>query len=384
MRRLGRIELEARESHNLAPYAFLSCRSDGRAFEEEIHVYQTDFQIDRERIIRSGSFAKLEHKSKLVFPPPSDRFRSRLGRVVSASSLARSAARGLGLNEELAEAIALGRDLGCPPLGKTGIHTLNQLMRDHGGFQTGAQSRRLVEELEMVFPQFNGLNLTAETREGIWWPGGDGQPLLEAQLVDCVQDCAAVLLDLADALEVNLVDEEALAEDGLWAMASARVNERFSRMERMRKRRLVLHQIESHLLEDLGAQSAENLQAANPSDCRSAQRLPRRLIGFSIETLSGLQNLGDFLERQIHRHPDIARASQRAALVLQELFAFYRKNTHLIDDRAQLKIKKEGADRAVCDYLSGLSDAEVFRAYTRHVGTDDLLAELSSRPRDES
>ncbi|GAB4240579.1 MAG: deoxyguanosinetriphosphate triphosphohydrolase [Candidatus Methylacidiphilales bacterium] len=379
----GRISLEENEGRSLARFAEFSCRSRGRSFEEPIYLYQTDFQLDRERIIGSRAFAQLEHKSKLMLPSPTGRFRSRLAHAISTASLGRSVARSLRLNEDLVEAVALGRDLGCPPFGKAGCHTLNQLMRDHGGFHPAAQSRRIVDEIEMVFPQFNGLNLSWETREGIWrLDSAAGQPSLEAQVVECAHDLVSVSLDLTDALDAGLVNEEILGENDLWTEALAKVNEHYSRMERTRKRRLVLHQLAETLRADLALQSADNLDAANPADGEAARREPRRLIGFSIEVISGMQNLSDLLEQHLHHHSEIARASQRATEVVQELFAFYRKNTHLIDDRAQLKIKKEGVDRAVCDFLSGQSDAEMFRAYARHVGTEELLAELMPKPRE--
>jgi dGTPase len=380
----ARLHLEENESRVLAPYATFSCRSLGRQFEESIHLYHTDFQLDRERILDSAAFPKLEHKSEIILNEGGDLYRSRLSHTMQTACLSRSIARTLRLNEDLVEAAALGRDLGCPPFGRTGAETLDQLMRDHGGFTPGQQSRRIVEELEMIFPPFNGLNLTQEVRDSLAATDGMAtlpslQPTLETQAVESVRDLTTLLLDLGDALTHGFVSEESVAEIALWMEARSQVDLIYAKMEKSRKRRFTLHQLQNQLVLNLLTQSSDNLESARYADAAAARKAPRRLIGFSVETRAAMQNLHNFLEQHLHHHPAINRANQRAAMVLQSLFSFFRKHPQLIDDRAQLKIKKEGIDRAVCDHLAALTDVEAYRAYARHLGTDNLLSDLAPR-----
>lgn len=367
-----------------APYAEFSSSTRGRFHPESLSNSQPEFQRDRERIIHSSAFQALEHKSQIILNRSGDEYRTRLSHTLEVAVLGRSIARSLRLNDDLVDAIALAHDLGFPPFGQPGEHTLNQLMNDHGGFHHSRQSLRVVDELEMIYPEFNGLNLTYEVRAGLCRnfvsrDEADSQPSLEAQLVDASDELVSARLDLGDALEHGFIEEEALADVALWTEIKAEVAKHYSRMDKSRRRLYILDRIQEALIADLCRQSHENLESADPAHAAEARSLNRRLVGFSIEVRSKLQNLRDFLAQHFHHHSTISRVNQRACMVLQALFTFYHKHPNLIGDKAALKIKKEGLPRAVCDYLSGMTDTMAYRAYAKHLGTDSLLAELTPR-----
>src|ERR1700735_2645524 len=202
-----RFDLEKSEARHLAPYAQSSAESRGREHQEDQHRFRTAFQRDRDRIVHSRSFRRLEYKTQVFLNGTGDHYRTRMTHTIEVSCIARTLARSLGLNEDLAEAIALAHDLGHPPFGHLGESTLNKLMAGHGGFKHNTQSLRVVEELELKYPEFNGLNLSWEVREGLHKPFipnqlGEGflQPSLEAQAVDLSDEIAYICHDLDDGL----------------------------------------------------------------------------------------------------------------------------------------------------------------------------------------
>lgn len=380
----ARLEWESKELHFLAPYAQLSSQSRGRIHPEPVHVFRSEFQRDRDRIVHSAAFRRLEYKTQVVLNGTGDHFRTRLTHTIEVAALSRTVARALALNEDLAEAVALAHDLGHPPFGHPGEHTLNELMKDHGGFEHNRQSLRVVEELEMKYPEFNGLNLSWEVREGlckhhVHTMGIGHQPSLEAQVADACDEIAYCCSDLDDALENGLVSLDEIAEVPLWAQLDAEVCKNYSRLDPERKRGFLIRCLVDFLVDDLCRQSAANIRQAAPTDADAVRTQPRRLIGFSIRTRAEVQNLRDFLLRKFYYHPTVARINQHACQVLQSLFQFYHKHPHLIGQKSALRIKKDGLSRAVCDYIAGMTDGYALKCYARHIGTDNLLAELMPR-----
>src|SRR5271155_2955661 len=218
-----RFDLERSEARHLAPYAQNSSTSRGRVHPEDQHRFRTAFQRDRDRIVHSRSFRRLEYKTQVFLNGSGDHYRTRMTHTIEVSCIARTLARALGLNEDLAEAISLAHDLGHPPFGHLGEETLDRLMARHGGFRHNAQSLRVVEELELKYPEFNGLNLSWEVREGLHKPYppnklGDGfiQPSLEAQAVDMADEIAYICHDLDDGLDSGLIAEDELRDLELW------------------------------------------------------------------------------------------------------------------------------------------------------------------------
>ena len=374
-----RKDWEKKESLSLAPYASKSRESLGRKYPEESHDFRPEFQRDRERIVHSTAFRSLEYKTQIPLNSTGDHVRTRLTHTIEVASLSRSLCRSLALNEDLAEAIALARDLGHPPFGRPVEQALDQLMQDSGGFGRRRQSLRVVEQLEIKYPEFNGLNLTHEVREGLNpIPRPGSHPFLESQVVDLADEIAHSCHDLEDALESGLIAPTALLGIELWKETESIVRKNYARLDPERTRRYVARCLADHLMEDATRASADSLAEAAPATAADARTFPRRLIAFTLPMRVKIQNLRTFLSENLYHHPGVREVNQRACQVLQGLFEFYHLHPHLIADRAALRIKKEGVSRAVCDFLSSLTDRTAMQHYARHVGTDALLRELTT------
>jgi dGTPase len=373
-----RKDWEKKEALFLAPYASKSRESLGRKYPEESHDFRPEFQRDRERIVHSTAFRSLEYKTQIPLNSTGDHVRTRLTHTIEVASLSRSLCRSLALNEDLAEAIALARDLGHPPFGRPVEQALDQLMQDCGGFGRRRQSLRVVEQLEIKYPEFNGLNLTHEVREGLNpLPRPGSHPFLESQVVDLADEIAHSCHDLEDALESGLIAPTALLGIELWKETESVVRKNYARLDPERTRRYVARCLADYLMEDATRASADSLTEAAPATAADARTFPRRLIAFTLPMRVKIQNLRTFLSENLYHHPGVREVNQRACQVLQGLFEFYHLHPHLIADRAALRIKKEGVSRAVCDFLSGLTDRTAMQHYARHVGTDGLLRELT-------
>ena len=373
-----RKDWEKKEALSLAPYASKSRESLGRKYPEESHDFRPEFQRDRERIVHSTAFRSLEYKTQIPLNSTGDHVRTRLTHTIEVASLSRSLCRSLSLNEDLAEAIALARDLGHPPFGRPVEQTLDQLMQDCGGFGRRRQSLRVVEQLEIKYPEFNGLNLTHEVREGLNpLPRPGSHPFLESQVVDLADEIAHSCHDLEDALESGLIAPTALLGIELWKETESVVRKNYARLDPERTRRYVARCLADYLMEDATRASADSLAEAAPATAADARTFSRRLIAFTLPMRVKIQNLRTFLSENLYHHPGVREVNQRASHVLQGLFEFYHLHPHLIADRAALRIKKEGVSRAVCDFLSSLTDRTAMQHYARHVGTDGLLRELA-------
>jgi len=373
-----RKDWEKKEALFLAPYASKSRESLGRKYPEESHDFRPEFQRDRERIVHSTAFRSLEYKTQIPLNSTGDHVRTRLTHTIEVASLSRSLCRSLALNEDLAEAIALARDLGHPPFGRPVEQALDQLMQDCGGFGRRRQSLRVVEQLEIKYPEFNGLNLTHEVREGLNpLPRPGSHPFLESQVVDLADEIAHSCHDLEDALESGLIAPTALLGIELWKETESVVRKNYARLDSERTRRYVARCLADYLMEDATRASADSLTEAAPATAADARTFPRRLIAFTLPMRVKIQNLRTFLSENLYHHPGVREVNQRACQVLQGLFEFYHLHPHLIADRAALRIKKEGVSRAVCDFLSSLTDRTAMQHYARHVGTDGLLRELT-------
>jgi dGTPase len=373
-----RQDWEKKEALSLAPYATKSRESLGRKYPEESHDFRPEFQRDRERIVHSTSFRSLEYKTQIPLNSAGDHVRTRLTHTIEVSSLSRSICRSLGLNEDLAEAIALARDLGHPPFGHPVEQTLDELMQDSGGFGRRRQSLRVVEQLEVKYPEFNGLNLTYEVRQGLDPAPRPGfHPTLESQVVDLADEIAHSCHDLEDALESGLIDSTALLHIELWKETESTIRKNYARLDPERTRRYVARCLADLLVEDATRSSDALLTESRPASSADAQAFSRRLIAFTLPMRVKIQNLRTFLNENLYHHPGVRDINHRSCQVLQGLFEFYHLHPHLIADRAALRIKKEGVSRAVCDSLAGLTDRTALQHYARHVGTDGLLRELA-------
>ena len=369
-----RFDLERSESRHLAPCAQSSATSRGRVHEEEGHKFRTAFQRDRDRIVHSRSFRRLEYKTQVFLNGSGDHYRTRMTHTMEVSCIARTIVRALGLNEDLAEAIALAHDLGHPPFGHLGEATLNRLMVDYGGFKHNTQSLRVVEELELKYPEFNGLNLSWEVREGLQKPYVAGameegfvQPSLEAQVVDIADEIAYICHDLDDGLDSGLIHEPELKNLELWSTTQERALRSYPHLEPERGRNYTLRCLLGRLADDVIAFSDAAIKQQAPESVDAVRRLPT-LIAFSPEMARIAHELLTFLYSRLYHHPAIAAINRRSGEGLTQLFDLLIGHPHLLSAQFETRVKKDGIHRATCDYLACLTDRQVYQQHQKLIG----------------
>jgi len=376
---LTRSEQEKLEDEILAPYAMRSRLTRGRDHPLVPDAIRTDFQRDRDRIIHCAAFRKLEYKTQVYFIQEGDYYRTRLTHTLEVAQIGRSLARNLRLNVDLAEAIALAHDLGHTPFGHTGESALKRLMADFGGFEHNAQGLRVVEKLETRYPEFHGLNLTWEVREGIakhttsydhpepeerFAP--ELQPTLEAQAVEVADEIAFNSHDIDDALAMGLIEERDLVEVGwlweIWEKARAACPDGPG-SDRV-KYRAIGQLIELQMLDALEATEAniERLGIETVEDVRAAGQ---RILTFGPAMAENNAVLRDFLMRRVYRHPRVVRMVTKAETFIERLFNLYRRAPAMLPLECQERIEREGLERVISDYISGMTDRYLIEDYVR-------------------
>ena len=359
--------LERAEDRHLAPYGMRSARSRGRRFPEEEHPLRTRYQRDRDRVVHSSSFRRLEYKTQVFVNHEGDNYRTRLTHSLEAAQIGRTVARTLGLNEDLTETLVLGHDLGHTPFGHSGEKAMDELMQKHGGFEHNRQTLRILELLERRYPEFPGLNLTWEAREGIikHQPESDGSapadyapgeaPTLEAQLVDFVDEIAYNNHDIDDGLTSGLITVEQIRSVRLFREAHDAVSGRGIDDER-----IVRHQVVRHIIDRctraLLAATVHQLAEARVGSVDDVRRAGRRLVTYDAEMAAMVRELKDFLYRNMYRHYRVVRMGDKAGRILRDLFGVYAEEPLQLPPRHQARIPQEGIHRVVCDYLAGMTD----------------------------
>jgi len=360
---VSREALEERELRELAPYAMKARFSRGRQHEEKEHAYRTAYQRDRDRIIHSGAFRRLEYKTQVFVNTFGDYYRTRLTHTMEVAQISRTVARALGLNEDLTEAIALAHDIGHGPFGHTGEDALAELMREHGGFEHNRQALRIVEVIERKYPGFKGLNLTAELRESLL-KHGDRRLCLEAQVVDASDRIAYNTHDVDDGLTSGILAESALMEVALWRDAHDDVTRRYPDLDPARRRYHVVRTLIDRAVTDLLDHSRERLLDAAPKDPPDAQR-HERLILPSHAMERRQMELSRFLSRDFYNDYRVRRMRRKASGFIREMFLALSGDTALLPPAAQEWTREHGAPRGVCDYLAGMTDREAIQEYRR-------------------
>lgn len=369
---LDREAAEKQESERLAPYAMRAAESGGRVHPEQPHVYRTDFQRDRDRILHSRAFRRLEYKTQVFVHHEGDHYRNRLTHTLEAATVARSVSRTLRLNEDLAEAIALAHDLGHTPFGHAGERVLDELMADDGGFDHNRQSLRVVDLFEDRYPQAPGLNLSLETREGILKHGCSWQhpvplpPLgrqrtLEAQVANAADEIAYIHHDLDDGLRAGILDEAAVSENALWREARDAVDAQPIRRpasgdrpgDDVRRSRILTHVI-NHLIVDLVQASVARLEASGVCCVEEVRAWQTPLVGLSEPVAERKLALKRFLYERFYQHPRVRHRTRKAERVIGELFGVYREHPELMPSPG--RGDDEGLPRAVADYVAGMTD----------------------------
>jgi dGTPase len=374
-----RKEMEEGERTGLASVAQKSGESRGRQYGEPSHAYRTEFQRDRARIIHSRAFRRLEYKTQVFLNGTGDHLRTRLTHSIEVASISRTIARALRLNEDLAEAIALGHDLGHAPFGHSGEEMLAECMRDHGGFDHNRQSVRVVELLETPYPDFPGLNLAFEVREGLRkherpykFPIPSGEeydcPSLEGQVADLADEITYYSHDLDDALDFEILTLARIEENEVWSNSHRAVLARYTDVREPELHKLIIREIIDREVHDLVATSAESIAKSGVQSADDVRRQTAPLIRYSDELAEANRALRRFLYQNVYYHPRVAEVNRRACEMLRRVFEAYLADPDRLGEGATRRVEKEGLHRTVCDYIAGMTDRYVMEEYARIAG----------------
>lgn len=372
-----RQQMEQEEMETLAPYAVKSRNSAGRAHPEPRHPYRTEYQRDRARVIHSRAFRRLEYKTQVFLNGTGDHLRTRLTHTIEVASISRTIAKALGLNEDLAETIALAHDLGHSPFGHSGEETLNELMRGQGGFDHNAQSLRIVELLERKYPEFTGLNLSLEVIEGLkkhvqqresGRPGDSKNGLnlsLEAQIADLADEITYYSHDLDDGLDSNLINMEQLSKLDVWQHSSAEVRRHFPKLKGHDLTTYVIRCIIDREVQDVIEISAALIGKSGVKTAEEVRPRKTRLIRYSPGLREANHELRRFLYDHLYYHPQVAGVNRRACALLRDVFNACLEQPELLGRNSARLIEREGLHRAVCDHISGMTDRYLIEEHSR-------------------
>ncbi|MGA1275847.1 MAG: deoxyguanosinetriphosphate triphosphohydrolase [Gemmobacter sp.] len=376
-----------------APYASRPEESRGRRFAEAVSTFRNDFQRDRDRIIHSSAFRRLKHKTQVFVEHEGDYYRTRLTHSIEVAQVARTIAGALGLDTDLAEAVALAHDLGHTPFGHTGEDALAALMAPWGGFDHNAQAIRIVTRLERHYADFDGLNLTWEALEGLAKHNGPVTGDLpaalaeaqaawdlelgthasaEAQVAAIADDIAYSHHDLHDGLRSGLFDEGALMDLPVTGPAFAEVDRRYPGLERMRRRHEALRRVFGVMVEDVIAVARGRLLAANPRSAAEIRALGTTVIRFSKPLYQDLKAVRGFLFERMYRAPRVMAERARVTAVVNDLFPLYLGRPDLLPAEWQADVAavadRAGLARIVADYVSGMTDRFALQEHARLCG----------------
>jgi len=361
-----------------ASYAMRSEISKGRKHKEQEHSYRSIYQRDRERIIHTTAFRRLEYKTQVFVNHEGDHYRTRLTHTLEVAQIARTIARTLLLNEDLVESIALAHDLGHTPFGHSGETTLSDLMKDHGGFDHNLQGLRVVDILEERYPDFKGLNLTWEVREGIVRHStsydnppvieefsSDESPSLETQVVDLADEIAYFSHDLDDGLVSGILKESDLAAIDIWDKQISLLKSKWPALSFQQRRYQVIRMIINTFVTDLIEHSLTTLKSEKIESVDDAKRLKRRVIDFSPGLNKMKMQMRDFLYKNLYQHYRVMRMADKASRFMQELFNVYIQKPQTLPPPHREKIKADDKYRVVCDYIAGMTDRYALEEYKK-------------------
>jgi dGTPase len=369
----------------IAPYAMDAARTRGRRHPESPHPYRNDYARDRDRIIHARAFRRLQSKTQVFTTRFSDHFRSRLTHTLEVAQIARTVAGALGLNADLAEALALAHDIGHPPFGHAGEAKLNELMAPHGGrFDHNLQALRIVEQFEQRYLEFPGLNLTFETREGILkhsraWPPAEFpelaeydlvlRPPLEAQLIDPADEIAYNTADLDDGWESELLPLELILEEAPRIGVLYREIDRRYPDARVKLKLLeTLKRVLDRLVTDLIQSTGQRVEKSGVRSVDDVRRAPAAFAALSADGAAWCAGLKDFLHRRLYNHPALAEERDRSVQALEELFGHYLEHPEVMPKYHAQLATREPRHRVVCDYIAGMTDRFLLQEHDRLLG----------------
>ncbi len=382
---LTREQLEAREQELLAPYGMKSGDSRGRVHPDDEHLYRSAYQKDRDRVIHTTAFRRLEYKTQVFVYHEGDHYRNRLTHSIEVAQIGRTMARALGLNEDLTEAICLAHDLGHPPFGHTGEYVLAELMADYGGFDHQRQTMRIIEKLEQRYPGFPGLNLTYEVREGLVKHDTDYDVIdatgyepdkagtLEAQIANLADEIAYNTSDLDDGLRSGILEPGEVAKLALWQMAreGLAMTPDFpvaldAPLDSLLRARVIRKLIAAEVTDAISA-TARRLERQGISSVDEVRDLGQNIAGFSAEMQQYNRELKAFLLQHFYHHWRVKRMAGKARRILSGLFDVYQDDPSQLPPavQAQAQANPAGMERAICDYIAGMTDRFAIQEYQK-------------------
>jgi dGTPase len=362
-----RADLEANEDQILAPYGLRSKNTKGRDYPDEEPGYRTSFQRDRDRILHTTAFRRLEYKTQVFINYEGDYYRTRLTHTLEVAQIGRTVARALGANEDLVEAICLAHDLGHPPFGHSGELALARLMNDHGGFDHNKQSLRIVTDLERRYPDFPGLNLTWEVREGIVKheseydvsDASDYNPELrghlEAQIANAADELAYTAHDLDDGLRSGMITPRTLEGITLWEILAESVGWHGPYLEELPRHQLIRRLIGLEV-SDLVEVTNQCILESKIKSVVDLQDLPYNVIRYSEDMHRRNRQLKDFLYANLYRHHRVVRMAIKAERIITDLFNTYQDEPEMLPHHVQDFVEERGLERTICDYIAGMTD----------------------------
>jgi dGTPase len=382
-----RQELEEIEARSLAPYAMLSRDSRGRRIAQPDHPMRTCFQRDRDRIIHCAAFRRLEYKTQVFVNHEGDYYRTRLTHTIEAAQITRTIARALGLNEELAEAVALAHDLGHTPFGHAGEKVLDDLMKPYGGFDHNAQSLRTVDWIEVRYPQFRGLNLTFEVREGIikhsHFQGRPAAqefdpstwPCLEAQIVDLADEIAYLGHDADDGQKAGMLTAADLERSQLYRASNAAARKAAPTAPVSVERYQTVRGMIDAMATDLAANIAAEIDRAGIRSVDDVRKAGRALAAFSPAMAQQVDELKEIMRERLYRHYRVIRMTEKAGRVLARLFEAYMREPRQMPDHVVVLHERDGepVSRVVADWIAGMTDRFALDEYKKLFDPDERV-----------
>jgi dGTPase len=376
-----RQELEQLERRFLAPYAQFSADTRGRRVPEPPPDWRTEYQRDRDRVIHSRAFRRLEYKTQVFLNGSGDHLRTRLTHTMEVAAISRNVARALKLNEDLAETIALAHDLGHSPFGHKGEMALDKLMNEQGGFEHNRQSLRVVEELEQKYPAFPGLNLTWETREGLAKHStsydhpdrrkefANKSASLEAQVANLADEITYYSHDLDDGLDSGLLSEKKLnREVRIWHQAARTVRTEYGELPDECRWYFIIRCIIDGQVRDVVETTEKRIAAAKVKSAEDVRLQPKPLVQYSSKRRALNLELRDYLYDNLYYNPIVHEPNQRAVRMMEQLFQYYVEHPQAVGGQSRKRAGKVGLYRAVCDYIAGMTDRYVIKEYERLIG----------------
>lgn len=364
-----REKLEKIEMEILAPYAIKSGESRGRRYPEPRHPYRTEFQRDRDRIVHSTAFRRLQYKTQVFVNHEGDHYRTRLTHTMEVGIISRTVARALRLNEDLAEAVALAHDLGHTPFGHSGEEALDEILSERGGFEHNRQCLRVIDLLESRYPEFPGLNLTYELREGILkhhsedsWTDipadlrSEYGPSLEAQVVNIADEIAYNCHDVDDGLSSGILSESVLDDLPVWREGLKKLTAKYPDPGQPMRRHHMVRFLINRLTTDLIENSRSIITADSPSSAEDIRTRRRNLIKFSDDVNRENAHLKDLLNENLYKNERLLLMSSRAREIVKGLFRYYEKSPAHLPEHILAKFDVNSPESVITDYIAGMTD----------------------------